>query len=306
MICTTKEINQDQQNRINRIFSFIEDNLDSNLSLNKVSSEAYISPFHFHRLFKVITGETLNEYVTRKRIEKSALDLLHSKNPVRVVAFKLGFSSTSSFSKTFKKFYGVSPTEFQVQNPNRFSKIRQLKSKNGQPYPETEQYICIITNLKTWVKMNAKIEIREINTMNLACASCNGPQNLQKAYQKILGWATPLNLVNESSKMLTIYHDSFKVTEPEKVRMSACLILEEAVELNPQVESRIIEKGKFLVGHFEITMIEFEKSWTGLFLWMNENGYEKEANKEPFEIYHNNPNEHPDKKAIVDLCIPIL
>ena len=105
--------------------------------------------------------------------------------------------------------------------------------------------------------------------------------------------------------MVTIYHDSFKVTEPDKIRMSACLILEKPTETSHQIHEKNIERGKYIVGHFKINMTEFEKSWTGLFIWMNENGYQK-ADKDPFEIYYNNPNEHPDKKAIVDFCIPIV
>ena len=51
-------------------------------------------------------------------------------------------------------------------------------------------------------------------------------------------------------------------------------------------------------------MDEFEKSWTGLFIWMNENRYKK-ADKNPFEIYHNDYRDHPDKKSIVDFYIPV-
>src|SRR5690606_9228296 len=103
---------------------------------------------------------TLNEYVKRKRIEKSASDLLHKNITATEIAHKYGFSDNSSYSRAFKKYFGVSPTEFKNQNPNRFSKIRQLKSKNGQEYPDYEKYICVINNLKNWIKMNAKIEIK--------------------------------------------------------------------------------------------------------------------------------------------------
>lgn len=110
--------------------------------------------------------------------------------------------------------------------------------------------------------------------------------------------------MNEQTKMVAIYHDSFKITEASKVRMSACIWLNEPVETEGEIGLTSIEDGKFIVGSFDIGLNEFEKSWTGLFIWMNENGYKKgEGN--PFEIYHNNFNEHSQKKAIVDFCIPI-
>jgi AraC family transcriptional regulator len=299
-----KEIETDYKNRINRVFEFIDENLESDLSLNTVSEIAFFSPFHFHRVFKFVTKETLNEYVTRRRIEKSASDLLHKNITITEIAHKYGFSDNSSYSRTFKKYFGISPIGFIKENPNRHSKIRQLKSKNGQEYPDYEKYICVINNLKNWIKMNAKIEIKEMPKMDLAYVSSIGPNNLENAYGTLMQWATPKGLMNNQTKMITVYHDSFKVTEANKVRMSASILLDKEVETNGEIGLTTIKAGKFIVGSFEIGLNEFEKSWTGLFVWMNENGYKK-ADREPFEIYHNNFNEHPQRKAIVDFCIPI-
>ncbi|WPY98347.1 AraC family transcriptional regulator [Christiangramia sp. OXR-203] len=301
---TEEQIQADYRNRINRVFEFIDANLDADLSLKTVSEIAFFSPFHFHRIFKFVTGETLNEYVTRRKIEKSSLDLLHKKITTTELAHKFGFSDNSSFSRTFKKYFGVSPTEFKKQNPNRHSKIRQLESKNGQDYPDYEKYICIIDNLKKWIKMNANIEIKEMPKMELAYVSSIGSQNLETAYGKLMQWATPKGLMNDQTKMVTIYHDSFKVTQADKVRMSACILLDKPTETKGEIGTTSIESGKCIVGKFKIGLNEFEKSWTGLFLWMNENGYTK-TDREPFEIYHNNFNDHPERKAIVDFCIPI-
>ncbi|WP_256009740.1 AraC family transcriptional regulator [Desertivirga xinjiangensis] len=305
---TENEILTDYKNRINRVFQYIDDNLDSDLSLNTVSEIACFSPFHFHRIFKTITQETLNEYVTRRRVEKSAAYLMHRNTSVREISLKYGFNDISSFTRTFKRFYNVSPTEFRKQNANKFSKISQLESKNGQKHSETEKYICIINNLKEWIKMNAKIEIKRMSRMELAYSSSIGPQNLGAAYEQLIRWARPKGLINEQAKMVTIYHDSFKITEAKKVRMSACITLNTESKTSLDTGSGIgltsIEEGKIIVGSFEIGLEEFERSWTGLFIWMNENGYKK-ADRNPFEIYHNNFNEHPERKCIVDFCIPV-
>lgn len=299
-----KEIQADYLNRVNLVFEFIDENLESDLSLEKVSAIAFFSPFHFHRVFKFVTGETLNEYITRQRIEKSALNLLHKNMSTTEIAHQFGYGDNSSFSRTFKKYFAISPTEFKKQNPNRHSKIRQLQSKNGQEYPVYEKYLCVINNLKDWIKMNATIEIKEMPKMDLAYVSSIGPQNLENAYGKLIQWATPQGLMNDQTKMLTIYHDSFKVTEANKVRMSASILLKKPAETEGEIRQTSNKAGKFIVGSFEIGLNEFEKSWTGLFLWMNENGYKK-ANGNPFEMYHNNFNEHRERKAIVDFFIPI-
>ncbi len=297
-------IQLDYKNRLNKVFKYIDDHLDSKLSLNNVSKIALFSPFHFHRIFKLITNETLNEYITRRRIEKSALDILHKNITVKEIALTYGFSDTASFSKAFKRYYKVNPTEFKKQNPNRFSRIRQLESKIEQHYQDFDKYISIINNLKKWITMNAKIEVKEIQKMELAYISCIGSQNLGSTFQSLINWATPKGLMHAQTKMATIYHDSFKVTEPHKVRMHACILINTPIKIDGEIGLTSIKEGKYIIGSFEIGIHEFEKSWTGLFLWMNENGYKK-ADREPFEIYHNNFNEHPKKKAIVDFYIPV-
>ena len=295
---------EDYIKRVNTILQFIDENLDSELSLETVANVGFYSPFHFHRIFKAITNETLNSYITRKRIEKTASVLLHQKNvSITELSLQYGFNSNSSFTRTFKKFYGLSPSEFR-KSKSKYSKISQIDSKNGQEKSNFEEYICHSINLINWIKMNAKIEIKEMPKLELAFITQIGHIGLEKAYAKLIQWAAPKGLLKEDSKMATIYHDSYKITEPEKVRMSASLILNEKTEVSGEIGLTTIEKGKFIIGHFEIGIQEFEKSWTGLFIWMNENGYKK-ADRNPFEIYHNNFNEHPEKTCIVDFFIPI-
>ncbi|MFC5046191.1 GyrI-like domain-containing protein [Aquimarina hainanensis] len=305
-MATDKEIQQaDYINRINRVFEFIDQNLDTTLSLTIVSEIASFSPFHFHRIFKMLTNETLHQYISRRRIEKAALDLLHKNVKTTVIAHQYGFSDNTSFSRAFKKYFGMSPMEFKKQNPNKHSKIRQLESKNGQEYPSSKKYICIIENLKNWITMKAVITIKTIPDMEVAYISSIGAQNLSLAYQKLIRWATPKGLINEQTKMLTVYFDSFKVTASHKVRMHASILLTTPAETSGEIGKTTVEAGKCIVGHFEITPEEFEKSWTGLFLWMNENGYKK-SDRNPFEIYHNDFTKHPENKCIVDFCIPIM
>jgi AraC family transcriptional regulator len=294
----------DYKIRLNKVFQYIDQNLGSKLSLSIISDIAHFSPFHFHRIFKVMTGETLNEFISRRRIEKSALDILHKTSSISELSHTYGFSDNSAYTKAFKKYYGVSPTRFKKQNPNKFSKIRQLNSKIGQEYPDIDQYVCLINNLKKWITMNAKIETKEISRLYYAYISCIGSQELPTAFQRLIAWAIPKGLMTEKTKLMTIYHDSMKVTEEEKVRVSACIILDRPGKTEGEIGASETAPRKYVVGSFEITLEDFGKSWTGLYLWMNENGYKK-ANSDPFEIYHNSFNEHPEKKAIVDFCIPI-
>lgn len=297
---------EDYIKRINNVLLFIDQNLDQELNLETIAKIGNYSPFHLHRIFKAITNETINEYITRKRIEKAASILLRKREiTISELSLQYGFNSNSSFTRTFKKFYGISPKEFRQKYPDKFSKIGKMDSKNRQENGIFDQYICNINNHENWIKMKAKIEIKEMPKLDLAYISQIGHNGMQNAYSKLIKWANSKRLLeNENLKIVTIYHDSFKITEPEKVRMSACISLKEKVEVDGEIGLTTVERGRFIVGHFEIQINEFEKSWSGLFIWMSENGYKK-ADRNPYAIYYNDFNEHPEKMSIVDFCIPI-
>jgi AraC family transcriptional regulator len=292
--------------RINNVLTYIDEHLDTELSLHTISTIAHYSPFHLHRLFKAITNETLNTYITRKRIESAAIMLVHNKKlSIAEISNKYGFINDSTFSRTFKKIYGQSPSEFRKSNLDNFSKISKVNSNNGKEGFITEEYLCNINHLKNWIKMNAKIEIKEMPKMNLAYVTQIGVDGIDDAFQRIIKWATPKELLAKSNThVCRVFHDSFKVTDTDKVRMSIGIITAHEITVEGEVGLTTIDKGKNIIGRFVIEPKEFEKSWESLFIWMNENGYKK-ADRYPFEIYHNNFNDHPEKKCIVDLCIPI-
>jgi AraC family transcriptional regulator len=292
--------------RLNIAIKHIEENIAQKLTLENVSEKAHFSPFHFHRLFSIAIGETLHNFVTRKRIEKAASYLLNQKNKsVTEIATDVGFTSISSFSRAFKKFYGISPNQFKEESPDKYSKICKTESKNGQIEVTFEQYICNINNALNWLKMNAKTEVKKVPRLDLAYISYKGKMEaIGSIYNKLVKWATPKGLINETTRMLTIYHDSPKITDPNNLRMSACIVLNDIVEINGEVSLKISSPTKCIVSRLEITPFEFQQAWESSFAWMIENNYKK-SEVDPFEIYYNNASEHPKNKFIVDLCIPI-
>ena len=293
--------------RLNTAITFVEDNLSEKLSLEIVSEKAHFSPFHFHRLFKLVVGETVHNFINRKRIEKGASFLLYQKEKnISEIAEKVGFSNLSAFTKSFKKFYGISPNKFKEESPDKYSKIHKTKSKIGKVTLTFEQYICNINNALNWLQMNAKTEIKKISRLDLATISHKGSiEAIGSVYNRLVKWATPKGLINEQTRMVTIYHDSPKITDPNNLRMSACIVLNDPIELDGEVNLKILSPTKCIVSRLEITTFEFQKAWESSFAFMVENGYKK-SEIDPFEIYYNNAAEHPENKFIVDLCIPIL
>lgn len=291
---------------LNKAFYFIEDHLQESLSLEKVADIACYSPYHFHRIFKAITHETLNEYITRKRVEKAALLLQRNRSAVIAEIYhQCGFNSNSVFTRAFNRYYGISPTAFRKANPSPYSKISQTDSKNGKNPPNFDSYLYNMENLMKWLASKAEIEIKTIEETPVAFLTQIGDEGMGDTFYQLMKWARPKGLLDKPDfKMGTIYHDSFKVTPAEKVRMSICLLLDEPVAVDGEVGLSKIEGGKYIVANSELSVEEISKAWTALFIWMNENGYQK-AGKTPFEIYHNDFNTHPEKKCIMEMYIPV-
>ncbi len=251
-------------------------------------------------------GETLQNFINRKRIEKAAAFLLHQKEKsITEISEEIGFSDISSFSRAFKKFYGISPNQFKKESPEKYSKISKIESKKGQIEISFEQYICNVNNALNWLQMNAKTEIKKVSRLDLGYISYKGKmEGIGSVYTKLVKWATPKGLINEQTRMVTIYHDSPKITDPDKIRMSACIVLNDPVEIDGEVSLRILSPTKCIVSRLEIRPFQFQQAWESSFAFMTENGYKK-SEVDPFEIYYNNAVEHPENKFIVDLCIPV-
>lgn len=103
--------------RINRGIDYVLQNLDQPLSLQSVAAAAAFSPFHFHRVFKSLIGESLNDFIKRVRLER-ALTLLsrkaYSQSSLTEIALACGFSSSSDFSRCFKQRFDVPPSQFDA------------------------------------------------------------------------------------------------------------------------------------------------------------------------------------------------
>jgi len=98
----------DYKKDMDKAINYIEHHLTDELSADEIASEAGYSLFHFCRIFKDYTGETLMRYVRSRRLEVSAGEIRRGCK-IPDVAMKYGFETASGFSRAYKRFYGESP-----------------------------------------------------------------------------------------------------------------------------------------------------------------------------------------------------
>jgi len=95
--------------RLLTVLVHIQNHLDEELSLDELAAVAHFSPYHFHRIFRGMVGESVREHLRRLRLERAALRLKHGSEPVTSVAFDAGYESHEAFTRAFAALFGVSP-----------------------------------------------------------------------------------------------------------------------------------------------------------------------------------------------------
>ena len=118
---------------------YIDDNYQEPIDLELISQQAFLSRFHFHRLFRQVYKKTPHQYLTGKRIEK-AKTLLADNKPVTEVCNEVGFESIGSFSVLFKKEIGFAPTYYR--------NMAWLKKQEQKAQPKKAIPHCFIESYK--------------------------------------------------------------------------------------------------------------------------------------------------------------
>jgi len=115
--------NSEYTQRMNRVIDYLRANLDRQVKLEELAKIACFSEFHFHRIFGAVSGETLNNFTNRLRLEKAARLLRYSRQSLTDIALNCGFSSSATFSRAFRSGYDTSPSEFRKSGKIKNSKI---------------------------------------------------------------------------------------------------------------------------------------------------------------------------------------
>jgi len=302
-------INKEYVSRINKVFDHIESHLDEDMTLDELARVACFSKFHFSRVFAAMTGETLFQFISRIRLEKAAALLVGDMNKsITDIAFQVGFSDISIFSRNFKQYFGISAAEYRK---NKLSNISQNESNHGQRNDRIIPYYCSVTHQMKWrttMKLNKSIDVTTLPNMTVAYVRYVGPYKgdgalFEKLFNKLFGWAGPKGLLaNPDLKTIIMYHDAPEITDEAKLRTSVCVTVPEDTKVDGEIGKMNIEGGLYAVGRFKVKTDEFQLAWdTMCGQWLPESGYLPD-DKPCFEMY---PEEMKDGVHTVDICVPV-
>lgn len=240
------------KHRINCVIDYIEENLDKKLTLNELAKVANFSKYHFHRIFKAVLGETLNNYIKRIKMEKICrqISIQHDKS-LTEIAFDMGYNSSSNFSRDIYNYYNISPSE-----------IRVIKK-----YPDIRE-----------TKYDSDINISFVGVDNIP--------DKQIIYERISNGYNAL-IISEVFKELYkfvernhslsieqfigIGYDDPDYTPPKKCRYDACISVNGKVDLKVDLleifpyNTKVLKGGKYAVFSFEGKPEQFSPAWDVIF-----------------------------------------
>ena len=301
--------------RIHRAQDYIEKHLEQPLVLEDVARAAHFSPFHFHRIYRAMTGETVYQFILRIRLERAASNLCQRPmEPVTNIALDLGFGSPATFARAFKACFGLSASEYRRQY---LRKNRKAQGKDSKERPGDFPYSPIVDSDNNLRRMNMNtvkprsIEVKELAAKQLAYVRHVGPYAGDEAlfcrlFDTVSNWAGARSLLNRpETEYVAIYHDDPEVTAPENLRISVGITVPAGTAASGEVSLLEIPAGRYVCAVFEIDASEFGPAWQYVCgEYLPQSGWQP-GDGPCYEISLNNCNDHPQHKHIVEIRMSV-
>ncbi len=158
---------------------------------------------------------------------------------------------------------------------------------------------------------NREPKIQELPERVVACVSFTGnyigkPEIFADLFNKLGGWAGPKGLMSPETVYLSSYTDDPKSTPLDELKLDVCMSIPENTDVEGDIQKKVLPGGKYAVMHCELEEAqEYGSAWESIVEWVGKNGYSMDLSRPSYEIYLNNPEEHPQKHHILDICLSV-
>jgi len=290
----------DYKQRLLPVLVYIQAHLDEPLPLDLLASHASFSPFHFHRVFRGMIGESVAGHVRRLRLERAASRLRQTRQPVTQLAFEAGYTTHEAFTRAFRAAFGISPSEFRARNATHGTAIR---APSGVHYAESGPARRFRS--KPIGGRAMEVAIKAIEPMRVAFARHVGPYDAcGEAWDALTtalgkeGWLVGATFVG-------ICHDDPEVTPPERVRYDACVTVDDSFEPSGEVGVQSIPGGDYAVAVHIGPYSRLGETYARVMgQWLPRSGRELRATP-CFEVYVNDPESTPPDELITEIHVPL-
>jgi AraC family transcriptional regulator len=298
------------ERRIHRVVAHIDRHLDEALDLDALAAVANFSAFHFHRLFRAWTGETLGDYLRRRRLEIGALRLVTQPgSSVLEVALAVGFGSGEAFARAFKARFGASPTAWRAQRAGELGNSGQAERSFDQAAAglDFDHGVLATPSIEDTTMTDASVSLIDMPPTPVAYHRRTGPYGPGVGrfwMDRVAPWMAENDLFGRVR--YGIAHDDPTITEPAKCRYDACVVAEETEVLSGRPMRAVLPGGRYACTRFEGTTDDIDAAWQRLLAgWLPGSGLQLDA-RPLLERYPLDAAYDPETGVFAcDICIPV-
>jgi AraC family transcriptional regulator len=273
--------------RLERVFGWLADHLDDDrLDFAVLAEVACMSPYHFHRIYHAMQGETAADTVRRLRLHRAAVELITGELPVVRIARRAGYGSQEAFTRAFKTAYGVPPARY------RASFVPSLTPRGAEDAMDTT--------------MTFQATIRETPTLRVAALAHRGDYlNIGSTFERLAAMAAGQGLFGPWTRSLGIYYDDPSSTPREALHADACVTVPDGMTPSGELQLREIRGGRYAVTLHVGPYAELHIPYTWLYgTWLPQSG-EEAADAPSIEEYLNDARIVPASELRTEIWLPL-
>jgi AraC family transcriptional regulator len=291
---------QAYKERLLQVLVYIQQHLDEAIALDDLARVAHFSPYHFHRLFRGMVGESAMEHIRRLRLERAAHRLKLSDQPVTQIALDAGYETHEAFTRAFRAMFDESPSQFRQTH----QALPSRSTPSGVHFVPDGKVAEFQFSKTAGQPLDARIE--RIAPRRVAFIRHVGPYcEVGTAWGGLMSWAGRQGLLNQRPNILGIVHDDPEITPAEKIRYDACLVVGEHVKPEGEIGVQEVGDGDYAVATHCGPYVNLGETYARLCgQWIPASG--REMRFAPgFEVYRNSPRDAAPAELLTDVCVPL-
>ncbi len=280
------------QQRFARVFDYIYAHLDESLDLYQLADVACLSPYHWHRLYQSVYGETMAVTVKRLRLLRAAGELVNSSQTIEKIAAGSGYAGLSSFNRAFSEVYGMPPARYRLEGSHTvFVAASQAAAGIAKETDAMNMHDVTITQQKQVVLTGLRHQ--------------GSYMNIGNAFEKLFGWFFMQHAERMPVRMLGIYFDDPSCVAEANLRSMACLSGLEDVALPEGFSRQTLVAGDYAVLRHKGPYSDMASAYQWLYgVWLPQSG-RLPADQPCFEEYLNNPRDVAPTELLTDIFVPL-
>ena len=274
----------DYHERMSRVTAYLHDHLADDIRLETLAEVAHLSPYHWHRVYHALSGETIAQTLRRLRLHRGTGYLANTALPVLEIARRCGYPNAQSFTRAFRLLYGMAPSEYRERGSH-------VDFQAGGATPEAAGH---------------PVEVRTLPPMTVAGFDHRGSYMLiGKAFESAVAHLWSAGLVRADSRWLAVYFDDpFAVPEAQLASRAGLSVPADATVPAPLVH--------WEMGGVECAVLRHRGPYASMRAayqwlyghWLVQSGREA-ADAPVFEEYLNNPRDTAPADLLTDICLPL-